>query len=86
MNKLKIIFIFFYFISCRTETDNTDCLDCGGGLLDGYLYKEVNLTDIAKLSVINITANIGNCIRFKMDGEEFSSAEIVEDCCCNLYK
>ena len=46
---------------------------------------EVSLTDIAKLSVIDITVNIGNCIRFKMDGEEFSSAEIVEDCCCNLY-
>jgi len=41
--------------------------------------------DIANLSEINIDVNVGNCIRFKMDGEDFSSAEIVDDCCCNLY-
>tara|TARA_A100001035_G_C27548366_1_gene392887 strand:+ start:347 stop:607 length:261 start_codon:yes stop_codon:yes gene_type:complete len=85
MKKLKILLLLFFHLGCTSKTDNTDCMDCGGGLLDGYLYKEVTLTDIPKLSEIAISANIGNCIRFKMDGENFDSAEIVENCCCNLF-
>ena len=85
IRKQKILLLLFFYLSCTSETDNTSCIDCGGGLLDGYLYKEVTLTDIVKLSEITIDANIGNCIRFKMEGENFHSAEVVEDCCCNLY-
>ena len=50
-----------------------------------YLFKEITLQDITKLNEIAITTEIGNCIRFKMDDENFESAEIVEDCCCNLF-
>ena len=80
MKKLKILLLLFFHLGCTSKTDNTDCMDCGGGLLDGYLYKEVTLTDIPKLSEIAISANIGNCIRFKkyhsdsrMDGSTCAS-------------
>ena len=86
MKRLKVYFILFYYLNCASETSNMDCIDCGSGLLDGFLYKEVTLSDITKLNEIAITTEIGNCIRFKMDGENFDSAEVVEDCCCNLFK
>ena len=72
-------------MNCDSKTNNVDCLDCGDGLLDGYLYRQVTLPDIGKLNEIAINTEIGNCIRFKMDGEDFDSAEVVEDCCCNLF-
>ena len=85
MKRLNIYFILFYFMNCASGTSNMDCIDCGDGLLDGYLYKEVTISDITKLNEIAITTEIGNCIRFKMDGENFDSAEVVKDCCCNLF-
>ena len=85
MKTLRIFFILILFFSCYSNVDNTDCMDCGGGLLDGFLYKEVVLTDISKLNDIAISAGVGECIRFKMDGDNFDSAEIVESCCCNLF-
>jgi hypothetical protein len=54
--------------------------------LDGYLYKEVTVEDIANLTDIDVTADVGKCIRFKLDGEDFSDAEIVDDCCCVEYQ
>ena len=86
MNRLKVYFILFYYLNCASETSNMDCLNCSYGLLDGYLYKEVTLQDITKLNEIAITTEIRNCIRFKMNDEDFESAEVVEDCCCNLFK
>ena len=85
MKRLKVYFILFYYLNCASETSNMDCFNCGDGLLDGYLYKEVILQDITKLNEIAITTEIGNCIRFKMDDENFESAEVVEYCCCNLF-
>ena len=85
MKRLNIYFILFYFMNCTSETSNMDCIDCGDGLLDGYLYKEVTISDITKLNEIAITTEVGNCIRFKMNGENFDSAEVVKDCCCNLF-
>jgi len=85
MNTSMKILFFILILSCANDTENIECIECGGGILDGYLYKEVSLSDIANLADILPTATIGNCIRFKMDGEDFSSAEIVDDCCCNLY-
>ncbi len=86
MKTLKKKVFLFYFLSCASQVDNTDCIDCGDGLLDGFLYKEVILSDIPKLNNIAIGAEIGECIRFKMDGDNFILAEIVENCCCNLFK
>ena len=85
MKTLKNFFLF-YFLNCTSQVDNSDCIDCGDGLLDGFLYKEVILTDIPKLNNIAISAEIGECIRFKMNGDNFDFAEIVESCCCNLFK
>ena len=86
MKTLRIFFILFFFFSCYSNVDNTDCMDCGGGLLDGFLYKEVVITDIPKLNDIAISTKVGECIRFKMDGDNFDFAEVVESCCCNLFK
>ena len=85
MKMLRIFFILFFFFSCYSNVDNTDCMDCGGGLLNEFLYKEVVLTDISKLNDIGIATNIGNCIRFKMIDDDFDVAEVVENCCCNLF-
>ena len=79
MKTLKKFFLF-YFINCASQVDNSDCIDCGDGLLDGFLYKEVILTDIPKLNNIAISAEIEECIRFKMNGDNFDFAEIVESC------
>ena len=86
MKTLRLFFILFFFFNCYSNVDNTDCRDCGGGFLNGFLYKEVALTDISKLNDIAISARVGECIRFKMDGDNFDSAEIVESCCCNLFR
>ena len=76
----------FCFINCDSNTSNENCLNCGGALLDGYFYKGTTFWDITKLNEIAITTEIGNRIRFKMDGENFNDAEYVEDWCCNLFK
>ena len=83
---IKLIMVFFFFIGCSTSSsNNTECNDCGGGLLDGYFYKEVSIDDISNLAEINVNVEIGQCIRFKMIESEFSNAEIVDDCCCVQY-
>jgi hypothetical protein len=46
----------------------------------------VTVDDIAGLTNINVTAEIGKCIRFKLDGEDFNDAEVVDDCCCVEYQ
>ena len=38
------------------------------------------------LAEIDIITDIGKCIRFKLDGSDFSEAEIVDDCCCIEYQ
>ena len=62
------------------------CTNCGGGLVDGYLYKEVTFNDIAGLAEIDVAVDVGKCIRFRMDGTDFSEATLVDDCCCILYR
>tara|TARA_A100001035_G_C27717324_1_gene470141 strand:- start:69 stop:374 length:306 start_codon:yes stop_codon:yes gene_type:complete len=79
------IIILLPMLSCNTGASISDCTDCGGGLVDGYLYKKVTINDLADLTQINVSANIDQCIRFMMDGEDFSSATIVEECCCTIY-
>ncbi len=80
-----IIFLFVLFITLQCSETENDCNDCGGGLLDGYLYKEVSIDDIPSLTEINVDTEIGQCIRYKMIESEFSNAEIVDDCCCVQY-
>ena len=72
-------------LSCNSDVSISDCTNCGGGLIDGYLYKKVTINDLANLTQINVSANIEQCIRFMMDGDDFSSATIVEECCCTIY-
>ena len=83
---LALIFLSCFLLNCDTGAGDSDCTDCGGGLLDGYLYKEVTVEDVASLAEIDVSTNVGKCIRFKMDGTEFSEATVVDDCCCIKYQ
>ena len=57
------IFIFLIVLGLwNCAENNADCTDCGDGLLDGHLYKEVTLEDISKLAEIAINTEIGACI------------------------
>ena len=86
-NNLVLIFLSCFLLSCGPGTGDLDCTDCGGGLLDGYLYKEVTVEDVAGLAEIDVSGvTVGKCIRFKLDGTEFSEATIVDDCCCIEYQ
>ena len=85
-NNLALIFLSCFLLSCDAGAGDSECTECGGGLLDGYLYKEVTVEDVASLAEIDVSANVGKCIRFKMDGTEFSEATVVDDCCCIEYQ
>ena len=85
-NNLALIFLSCFLLSCDAGAGDSECTDCGGGLLDGYLYKEVTVEDVASLAEIDVSANVGKCIRFKMDGTEFNAATVVDDCCCIEYQ
>ena len=78
--------MLIFLINCGGSNSDSSCTECGGGLLDGYLYKEVTFTDIAGLAVIDVAVDVGKCIRFKMDGMDFSEAVLVDDCCCVEYQ
>jgi hypothetical protein len=89
MNRILIsIFLLIFLINCGGSNSDSSCTECGGGLLDGYLYKEVTYTDIPELAVIDVVndVEVGKCIRFKMDGTDFSKAALVDDCCCVEYQ
>ena len=76
------LFIFLMFFLNGCSSNENDCNDCGGGLIDGYLYKEITIDDVSDLVEMNISSEIGNCIRFKMVESQFSDVEVVDDCCC----
>ena len=88
VNKFIILHIFlsFILIGCGTATNNSECADCGEGLVDGYLYKNVMVEDITT-SLLEIDSSIGldECIRYKTDGTDFTDAKVVDDCCCSIY-
>ena len=87
MNRILIsTFLLIFMINCGSSNSDSSCNECGGGLLDGYLYKEVTFNDIAGLAEIDVTVDVGKCIRFKMDGTDFSEATVVDDCCCVEYQ
>ena len=87
MNRILIsIFLLIFLINCGADNTDSTCTECGGGLLEGYLYKEVTFNDIAGLAEIDVNVDVGKCIRFKMDGTDFSEAAGVDDCCCVEYQ
>tara|TARA_Y100000588_G_scaffold391543_1_gene500481 strand:+ start:1024 stop:1299 length:276 start_codon:yes stop_codon:yes gene_type:complete len=76
--------VLFTFFTCQ---DNLECSSCGGGLLDGYLFKKVTQEDLADIGSID-GVNIGICIRYQLTGlteDDFDldTIEIVDDCCCD---
>ena len=83
---LLYIFLSFILIGCGTAINNSECADCGEGLVDGYLYKNVMVEDITT-SLLEIDSSIGldECIRYKTDGTDFTDAAVVDDCCCSIY-
>ena len=75
---------FFLLVTCE---DNPECASCGGGLLEGFLFKKVTQDDLAEIGNIE-GMNIGICIRYQLLGltdEEFDleTIAIVDDCCCD---
>lgn len=71
----------FTFPACEEEEG---CDDCGGTILDGYLFNEVTTEDLTVLGTID-NIEVGVCIRYKLDGTEFDleTVKVVDDCCCD---
>jgi len=82
MKNLILLSLSLFLINCSDNSNTQDCTDCGGGLLDGYLFKEVTTGDLESLGQISVNADLGACIRYKLDGEDFEDAVVVDDCCC----
>ncbi|MBL7013653.1 MAG: hypothetical protein ISR83_04475 [Candidatus Marinimicrobia bacterium] len=85
MKHLLIIFSLA-LLSLSCDNNAPECGDCGGGILDGFIYQTVTLEDIAPLADINIATDVGACIRAQLDEEGFTEATIVDDCCCSQYE
>lgn len=67
--------------------NSPDCIDCGGGLIDGYLFKTVSSEDLASVPDLEIES----CIRFKYlslsDNEiDAETITVVNDCCCKEFQ
>ena len=73
-------------MNCASLVNNAHCIDCGDELLDDFSNKQVTLTEIPLIKNIAINAEIGKCIRFKIDGNNSIIAEIDESCFCNLFQ
>ena len=83
---LTIILTLSLFLLVTCE-DNPECASCGGGLLEGFLFKKVTQDDLAEIGNIE-GMNIGICIRYQLLGltdEEFDleTIAIVDNCCCD---
>jgi len=83
---LTIILTLSLFLLVTCE-DNPECASCGGGLLEGFLFKKVTQDDLSEIGNIE-GMNIGICIRYQLLGltdEEFDleTIAIVDDCCCD---
>ena len=83
---LTIILTLSLFLLVTCE-DNPECASCGGGLLEGFLFKKVTQDDLAEIGNIE-GMNIGICIRYQLlvlTDEEFDleTIAIVDDCCCD---
>lgn len=73
--------IMIAFTACEKEEG---CDDCGGTILDGYLFNEVTTEDLSALGAVE-GIEVGACIRYKLDGTEFDleTVMVVDDCCCD---
>ena len=83
---LTIVLTLSLFLLVNCE-DNPECVSCGGGLLEGFLFKNVTQDDLVEIGNIE-GINIGICIRYQLLGltdEEFDleTIAIVDDCCCD---
>ena len=86
--------MLIFLINCGDGGSNSDsnCTECGGGIIDGYTFTKVTTDNIGttNLTEKNISLNdIGKCIRVKMDltdDNNFVDVSIVEDCCCVEYQ
>ena len=83
---LTIILTLSLFLLVTCE-DNPECASCGGGFMEGFLFKKVTQDDLAEIGNIE-GMNIGICIRYQLLGltdEEFDleTIAIVDDCCCD---
>ena len=83
---LTIILTLSLFLLVNCE-DNPECVSCGGGLLEGFLFKNVTQDDLVEIGNIE-GINIGICISYQLLGltdEEFDleTIAIVDDCCCD---
>ena len=81
---LLIPFIFvFVLVGCGEDTlSSSDCNDCNDSLNDDYLYKEIMVSDLVEFQSIDDSINVGNCIRYKLIEEDYSSVAVVNNCCC----
>ena len=85
--KILRAIVSILFLTLLTCQDNSECSDCGGNLLDGYLFKKVTQEDLADIGSID-GVNIGICIRYQLSGLtegdfDLETIEIVDDCCCD---
>ena len=79
-----LILSLFLLVNCE---DNPECVSCGGGLFEGFLFKNETQHDLVEIGNIE-GINIGICIRYQLLGltdEEFDleTIAIVDDCCCD---
>lgn len=80
----QILFLFMtislFLSACQKEEG---CDECGGSILDGYLFKKVTTEDLSILGTIE-DIEVDACIRYQLDGTDFDleTVKVVDDCCC----
>lgn len=84
---LALSFSVWVLIAFSGCDNSTSCVNCGGGLVNGYLYKTVAASDLSSIPELELES----CIRFKymaLSDEEIDpeSVEMVDDCCCKEYE
>lgn len=80
---LPLVLVIPLLTGCDKKAD---CPDCGGTLLEGYIFKRVTTDDLAKNDGLALIEDVdaGACIRAKLTGEnlDLNTVTVVDDCCC----
>ena len=78
-----LAFVLMVFAGCD---EPSSCDDCGGGIINGYLYTKVTSSDLNQLGSVE-GINLDSCIRYKLSGDDFDTetVSVVPDCCCDQY-